>query len=141
MKVVAGEVWETHHAAFEIYDDRLSDPTAVINKYSEYVTIASSRAGIQCAAGIAREKANGKIGVYGSLLGFRGEGVIDITLVGFHGEQVVSKHYNTGKHTWTEDQGYGAANLVTSADLLSRGYVSRAYPTAHVLVTFHLKMS
>ena len=139
---VAGEVWETHHVAFEIHDARLSDPTALINPSikSEYVTIASSRAGIRCGAGIDRTKANGKIGVLGHLKGFRGEGVIDITLIGFRGEQVVSADF-TGRHTWTKDQAWGCLSLVSSADLLSEGYVSRADPTAHVLLTFHLKMS
>ena len=137
---VAGEVWETHHAAFEIHDARLSDPSAVLDKYSEFITIASSRAGIKCGAAIGRKEANGNIAVHGHLKGFRGEGVTTFTLIGFCGDQVVSVHHNTGRHTWTKDEGLGTTSLVTSARLLSEEYVSRADPTAHVLVTFHLKM-
>ena len=138
---VAGEVGETHHAAFEIHCATLSDPTVRSPaKYSDYVTIASSHAGIQCCARIDRREANGQIGVYGQLGGFRGEGVMDFTLIGFRGEQVVSTHHSTGRCTWTKLDSWGYRH-VSSARLLSVGYVSRADPTAHVLVTFHLKMS
>ena len=134
---------EICHAAFEINDARLSDPTAVINptKYTEYVTVASSRAGIQCGASVHRTEANGNIGVYGHLRGYRGDGEVYITLLGFKGEEVVSKNINTSKCTWTKDTGWGKGNLISSAELLSKGYVTRDDPTAHILITYHLKMS
>ena len=94
----------------------------------------------KCAS-IKREETKGDIGVYGRLEGFRGDGEMHITLLGFKGEEVVSRHYNTGRHTWTEDQGWGTSGLISSAELISEGYVTRDDPTAHILITFHLKMA
>ena len=113
----------------------------MIDEESELVTLASSRAGIKCRAGIVRRQANEKVGVYGYLNGFRGDVEMYITLLGFKGEEVVSRHSNTGRITWTKDEGWGPSSLISSAELLSEGYVTRDDPTAHILITFHLKMS
>ena len=79
--------------------------------------------------------------MFGHLRRFRGDGEMYITLLGFKGEEVVSRHHNSGRITWTQDQGWGPMNLISSAELLSEGYVTRDDPTAHILITFHLKMS
>ena len=131
-KVVAGEIWITHHMAYEFCSASFRDVDASFEMSSPRQSVCD---GVQGYLSIHRLAASGSLGLQVNLFGFRGDSQGTVTVFRF--ERGARRQFIIAA-AWTKDEGKGWPCFMTQTQLTEEGWLTADYKI-RLLLTLHLR--